>query len=114
MQHPIRSPVRRPIPIWFGGAAEPVLRRAARLGDGWIGMHHTPESVALPVKKLRDHLGMYPEKRDGFTITCSGLANHPHDVQAWSHAGVDRLIVTPWKRSPDALDGMKRFAEAML
>jgi probable F420-dependent oxidoreductase len=29
-------PARRAIPIWFGGHAEPQLRRAARLGDGWM------------------------------------------------------------------------------
>jgi probable F420-dependent oxidoreductase len=29
-------PVQRPIPIWFGGHAEPVLRRVARMGDGWM------------------------------------------------------------------------------
>jgi probable F420-dependent oxidoreductase len=28
-------PVQRPIPIWFGGMDERVLRRLARLGDGW-------------------------------------------------------------------------------
>jgi alkanesulfonate monooxygenase SsuD/methylene tetrahydromethanopterin reductase-like flavin-dependent oxidoreductase (luciferase family) len=29
-------PVQRPIPIWMGGDSEVVLRRAARLADGWI------------------------------------------------------------------------------
>ena len=29
-------PVQQPIPIWFGGHADPVLQRVARLGDGWM------------------------------------------------------------------------------
>ena len=29
-------PVQRPIPIWMGGHSETVMRRAARLADGWI------------------------------------------------------------------------------
>ena len=29
-------PVQRPIPLWFGGSAEPVLERTARLADGWM------------------------------------------------------------------------------
>jgi probable F420-dependent oxidoreductase len=32
-------PVQRPIPVWFGGRAEPVLRRIARLADGWMLLH---------------------------------------------------------------------------
>lgn len=29
-------PVQRPIPILVGGSSEPAMRRAARLGDGWL------------------------------------------------------------------------------
>lgn len=29
-------PVQQPIPVWMGGESEVVLRRAARLADGWI------------------------------------------------------------------------------
>ncbi|MEZ4714684.1 MAG: TIGR03619 family F420-dependent LLM class oxidoreductase [Caldilineaceae bacterium] len=29
-------PVQRPIPIWFGGHADAVLRRVAATGDGWL------------------------------------------------------------------------------
>jgi alkanesulfonate monooxygenase SsuD/methylene tetrahydromethanopterin reductase-like flavin-dependent oxidoreductase (luciferase family) len=31
------KPHQDPLPVWFGGAARPALRRAVRLGDGWIG-----------------------------------------------------------------------------
>ena len=29
-------PVQRPIPVWLGGQAEPVLRRIGAMGDGWF------------------------------------------------------------------------------
>ncbi len=38
-------PVQRPIPIWFGGQAEAVLRRAVRLGDGWMPGYRNAEDA---------------------------------------------------------------------
>lgn len=29
-------PVQRPIPLWFGGGSDEVLRRVGRIGDGWF------------------------------------------------------------------------------
>jgi hypothetical protein len=33
------------------------------------------------------------------------------DLCRWEDAGVDRLIVSPWARSREAVDGLRRFAE---
>jgi probable F420-dependent oxidoreductase len=41
-------PVQRPIPLWMGGESEPVLRRAARLADGWMPHFRPgPEAQAI-------------------------------------------------------------------
>jgi hypothetical protein len=32
-------------------------------------------------------------------------------VRRWEEIGVTRLIVSPWRRSPEAIDGMRRFAD---
>lgn len=42
-------PVQRPIPVWFGGHADAVLQRVARMGDGWMPGFRTVEAA-------RDHL----------------------------------------------------------
>ncbi len=49
-------PVRRPIPVWMGGWADPALRRAAEVADGWFGPgeHHPPEAAML--ERLRGYL----------------------------------------------------------
>jgi probable F420-dependent oxidoreductase len=42
----------QPIPILIGGHAEPALRRAARLGDGWLGTGHDPGAIPGLVREL--------------------------------------------------------------
>ena len=48
-------PLNRSIPIWFGGSANPVLKRIARIGDGWIPTGK-PDSTR---EKLLDTLARY-------------------------------------------------------
>lgn len=104
------KPVQRPRPpVLVGGESHAALRRAARLGDGWIGMDHTLESVAPRVEKLRAW------RRDAgggpVSVTVGGPVAGPGDVERWQEAGVDRLLVAPWSRSREAAGGLRRFAE---
>jgi probable F420-dependent oxidoreductase len=47
------KPVRSP-PIWIGGRSEAALRRAGRLGDGWMGIFTTPERYADGLARARE------------------------------------------------------------
>ena len=49
-------PLQRPIPIWFGGGAEAVLRRAAHYGQGWIPLGQPDAHTAGQLERLHDYL----------------------------------------------------------
>lgn len=49
-------PVQQPIPIWFGGHANPVLRRIAVMGDGWMPNYRQPEKLLPELEKLENYL----------------------------------------------------------
>jgi probable F420-dependent oxidoreductase len=43
----------QPIPIYVGGVSPAALRRAARLGDGWLGSGNDPAEVPAILERLR-------------------------------------------------------------
>lgn len=61
-------PVQRPIPIWFGGGADVVLQRMARMGDGWMPAS-MPIARAKPVvEKLQGYLADNGRSFDDFGV----------------------------------------------
>ena len=48
------KPIQRPFPLWIGGNSEAAMRRAARLGDGWIPSFITPARLADGVKRTQE------------------------------------------------------------
>jgi probable F420-dependent oxidoreductase len=96
------------VPIHIGGESTPALRRAAHIGDGWIGMAQTAASAAEHVAVLRKLLA--DAGRDAVQVTVGGDPQSPADVAAYEEAGVDRVIVSPWGKSDEAIAGLERFA----
>jgi probable F420-dependent oxidoreductase len=108
------KPPQGSIPILVGGESERALRRAGTLGDGWIGMGHTPESAAAMVATLRGHREEAGRLDERFEVVVGGVCTTEDDVAAWEDAGVDCLIVTPWTRSAEVFDSMASLAARLL
>jgi len=41
-------------PIWFGASAEPALKRAVELGDGWLGIPGPLETINKRIRQVSD------------------------------------------------------------
>jgi len=69
-------PVQRPRPpIWVGGSTRPALRRAARLGDGWLPQTVKRSEMREQVATLRS---LREELRQGAPIAMGALAGIFH------------------------------------
>jgi len=65
-----------PVPILIGGHTEAALRRAARIGDGWMGVYYGLDELKAMAARIAGYRAEY------------GTTDRPFDVQA---AVVDRL-----------------------
>jgi len=85
-------PVQRPIPVWFGGSSDAVVKRAAMIGDGWMPIM-PPDDAATGEKleALRGHLRSFG--RDPATFGLEGwLRMHEAKPDLWAEAAAG------WKR----------------
>jgi probable F420-dependent oxidoreductase len=92
-------PVQRPIPVWLGGQAEPVLRRIGAMGDGWFPQMLPDAGAAEMLNRLRgyaadagrdpDRIGVEPrvEKRYGEPSEWPALIDGWRELGA-THMGV--------------------------
>jgi probable F420-dependent oxidoreductase len=102
------------VPIHIGGESMAALRRSAKRGDGWIGMDHTPESASERVLALRKLIAEEGRDPASVEVTVGGHPASPADVAAYEGAGVNRLIVSPWRKSDAALAGLEQFASDVI
>src|SRR6059036_3205090 len=49
----LHRPIQQPMPAWIGGNSEAAMRRAGRLGDGWIPSFIPPDRFAAGVARTQ-------------------------------------------------------------
>jgi probable F420-dependent oxidoreductase len=116
------KPLQQPsIPIEVGGASGPALRRAGRLGDGWIEIgcttlddFQTKLAVVLAARQSAGRSGP-------FEVTVSaGLASGADGYRQLEETGATRIIAMPrpdagGRLTPAAVaDWAKRFADEVI
>lgn len=113
------APIQRPIPIWFGGSSDAVVKRAARIGDGWMPIM-TPEEAAPKLAALREHLkafGRYPATfgiEGWLRMTEPDPARWRAAVEGWRKLGAGTVMLYPMYRMPkfdEQIETLRRFKE---
>ena len=118
----VPPPVQRPIPIWLGGSSEAVVKRAARLADGWMPIIAPDEQAAAKLALLKKELAHHGRDAKAFGIE-GWLRMHEADPQKWAAAadgwrrlGADYVMLYPMYRTSrlDALiETLRRFKDVV-
>jgi len=116
----VPPPVQRPIPIWFGGTSEAVVKRAARLGDGWMPILAPDAEAEAKLALLRAELGRLGRDPAHFGLEGWLRMTEP-DPQQWGRAaegwrrlGADCVMLYPMYRMPhfdEQIETLRRFRE---
>ncbi len=85
------------VPIWVGGISTPALRRAARIGDGWLGSGQTPEEAVELLGKLAALRRDYGRENEPFeAIVPLVTSPTPDDLKRIRDAGAHGTVSYPF------------------
>lgn len=113
------APIQRPIPVWFGGSSDAAVKRAARIGDGYMPIM-APDVAEPKLAMLREHLKSFG--RDPAKFGLEGwLRFNEADPQAWAKAaegwkrlGAQMVMLYPMYRMArleEQIETLRRFKE---
>ena len=77
----------KPVPVWFGGSAAPLLKRCGELGDGWIPLMGANPKAQECLDTIRGHREAAGLSMDGFGIQAQAAYAGGTPERWASHAG---------------------------
>jgi probable F420-dependent oxidoreductase len=116
------APAGEQVPIYVGGHSDPAVRRAARVGDGWIGAQCSAEEIEGHIGRLRAALDAEGRAGEPFEIKATPLVPATaDDMAALAAAGLTDVMTVPWYFVPGdpndpqhQLDSVAWFAEHVI
>ena len=116
-------PAQRSIPIWIGGAADVVLRRVARIGDGWFPQMAPNDHARALMESLRSYIreAGRPESAVGIearlTLSRTPESGWQQFAADWQELGATHLGVNTmglgFQSLDQHLDALRRVKEAL-
>jgi probable F420-dependent oxidoreductase len=112
-------PVQRPIPIWFGGSSDAVIKRAARIGDGWMPIM-APDVAEPKLAMLREHLKSFGRDPTKFGLEGWLRMDTPDEdlwakaAKGWKRHGAEMVMLYPMYRMPELgpqIETLRRFKD---
>ena len=110
------------IPIWVGGISDAALRRAARLGDGWLTDLQTTSDITRCIDKLKGYRREYGRENEPFDIMAT--PSDAYDIDGYrrlEELGITHLMTMPWmfyfgdtKKLEEKEEGVRRFADDVI
>jgi probable F420-dependent oxidoreductase len=117
-------PVQQPIPIWFGGTSDAVMRRLAKIGDGWFPQRFGPDEEGRRIiETLRSYIaeaGREPSDV-GIEPRISVSQGDPDawatEASAWKELGATHISVNTmgagFSSTQEHIDAIEKFKEAV-
>jgi probable F420-dependent oxidoreductase len=93
------------IPLWIGGSAEPALRRAARLGDGWFPLRPLEGGWPATIEHMRAWRAEAGRPWEGFGMEARVTikAGWREDLEQWRQWGASHVyLAVSGQQGPEA------------
>lgn len=96
----IKPPPSQPIPMLIGGRADAALARAARFGDGWLGVWTSPARYGAVVQNINsqaNELGRTEPSQHGIQVWV-GVDDNRERARARLAKGMENFYRIPYQR----------------
>jgi probable F420-dependent oxidoreductase len=116
-------PTGHSIPIWMGGSIDVLLRRVARLGDGWFPQGKPDDQMRETVERLRSYIR--EAGRDPGTVGIEARMNAREgdldewvrQTEGWRELGATHISINTmgagFKSPREHVDAISRYQEAI-